>query len=42
MIQPLRIWHRRIFLLLLLLLPIIFVAGLGARHHSVSPKLAIP
>jgi hypothetical protein len=33
MIQPLRKIHRRIFFLLLALLPLVFVAGLLARHH---------
>lgn len=40
MIQPLRAWHRRIFLVLLFLLPIIFIAGLAARHHSPTQKLS--
>ncbi len=42
MIQPLRLWHRRIFLLLLFLLPLIFAAGLRSRLHSTSRILSIP
>ncbi len=42
MIQPLRKWHRRIFFVLLFLLPIIFVAGLAARHHPAASRLSTP
>lgn len=42
MIQPLRIWHRRIFLILLILLPMIFFGGLGARHHPLPQKTIAP
>jgi hypothetical protein len=36
MIQRLRKWHLRIFLLLSVLLPLLFLAGLHARHHLLS------
>jgi hypothetical protein len=40
MIQPLRAWHLRIFLALLVLLPLIFFAGLHARHNSASQEIS--
>lgn len=40
MIQPLRSWHRRIFLLLAVLLPILFAAGLLARHRLLPATAA--
>ncbi len=41
MIQPLRRWHLRIFLLLAVLLPLLFLAGLHARHRPLSyPAIA--
>jgi hypothetical protein len=40
MIQPLRVWHRRIFVALVFLLPLIFLAGLHARHGSSSQGLS--
>lgn len=33
MIQPLRRIHRRIFFLLMIVLPVFFVAGILARHR---------
>ena len=33
MIQPLRIMHRRVFLFLAIALPILFFAGIRARHR---------
>lgn len=42
MIQPLRVWHRWIFLALVFLVPIVFIAGLAARHHPVPQKSASP
>jgi hypothetical protein len=35
MIQPLRKIHRRVFFLLMLVLPVFFVAGILARHRVV-------
>ena len=37
MIQPLRTVHRRVFVTLALVLPVILVAGLGARHRCLRP-----
>jgi hypothetical protein len=45
MIQPLRTVHRRVFVTLALVLPVILVAGLGARHrglHPVAPAKQVP
>ena len=38
MIQPLRNLHRRVFLLLVIALPLFFIAGLRARHHEPAQK----
>ncbi|HUL34440.1 MAG TPA: hypothetical protein VL128_11190 [Candidatus Eisenbacteria bacterium] len=38
MIQPLRTVHRQVFLLLTLALPLLFVAGIRARHWVLTPK----
>ncbi len=38
MIQPLRTYHRRTFLVLAVVLPVIFVAGLAARRKTPPPK----
>ncbi len=37
MIQPLRKTHRRIFLALVLLLPLLFLSGLAFRHSWPAP-----
>jgi len=37
MIQPLRKTHRRIFLALALLLPLLFLSGLAFRHSWPTP-----
>ncbi len=37
MIQPLRKTHRRIFLTLALLLPLLFLSGLVFRHSGPTP-----
>jgi hypothetical protein len=43
MIQPLRRTHRRIFLVLALLLPLLFLSGIAFRHRwPVSPKSKSP
>ena len=43
MIQPLRRAHRRIFLVLALLLPVLFLSGIAFRHRwPVSPKSKSP
>ncbi len=39
MIQPLRTYHRRTFLVLAIVLPVIFVAGLAARRKTPLPKM---
>ena len=39
MIQPLRSGHRRIFLLLAVLLPVLFVAGILARPKPPQPRV---
>lgn len=41
MIQPLRKWHRRIVLTLGVLLPVLFVGGIRARHVRPSKKRAL-
>ncbi len=38
MIQPLRKLHRRVFLLLAVLLPLLFLAGFHARHRVPADK----
>lgn len=40
MIQPLRRMHRRIFLFLVFLLPLFFVAGILGRHHALRSNVA--
>ncbi len=42
MIQPLRVWHRRIFFVLLFVLPLIYFAGLRARHRLVNQEQTAP
>ena len=37
MIQPLRRWHFRIWIVLAILLPVLFVAGLLASHSTTTP-----
>ncbi len=39
MIQPLRKLHRRIFWVLAVLLPLLFIAGLLLRHRQLVPKV---
>ena len=39
MIQPLRRYHRRAFLVLAVVLPVVFVAGLAARRNTPPPKI---
>jgi hypothetical protein len=40
MIQPLRAWHRRVWLLWAILLPLLFIAGLLSRPpQSDSPPV---
>jgi hypothetical protein len=41
MIQPLRKLHRRMFLALLLILPVLFVSGLLSRHEWPSAGLSL-
>jgi hypothetical protein len=39
MIQPLRVVHRRAFVVLAFALPVILVVGLGARHPRAGPRV---
>jgi hypothetical protein len=40
MIQPLRKVHRWVFVLLAIVLPLLFIAGLRARHHLLPEKVS--
>ena len=42
MIQPLRTCHRRTFVVLAVVLPALFVAGLAARRQAAEPQAAAP